>query len=271
MAHAAVDCQWPKGVTGRALLGRLALAAGLLLPIFHPGGQALAAAPATPLIVGADADPTTYANRWSTLVFQDAFRRLDVAVQINNYPLARRTALVDAGQIDIDAGRVYSYGEAHPNLVRVEEPFVEYGFALYTANPALRPQSLDDVRKSGWLVEYRRGILFCEKTLKPLLPTERLSDISSEEQGIKKLLAGRTDLYCDLDYVVSDVLNSPGIAGATRVRKVLSLGNIPIYMYVQRRHAELAPRLAETFRKMKAEGAIEAYQARVADEMGRPR
>jgi len=128
---------------------------------------------------------------------------------------------------------------------------------------------VDSLRSVDWLVEYRRGILFCERTLKVVVPAERLSDISSEEQGVNKLLAGRTDLYCDLEYVVSEVLRSPDIKGAARVRKVLGLGSVPIYSYLQPRHAELAPRLAAVFKKMKAEGLIETYQAQVAREMGR--
>lgn len=249
-------------------LWRWVLAVGLLLLPFLLGGKAHAAPPA-PLILGADVDPNTFANRWASLVFAEAFKRLGVPIQITNYPLARRTLLVDHGDIDVDAGRVRAYGDAHPNLVRVEEPFVEYGFGLYTIHPALHLPSLEALRTTDWLVEYRRGILTCEKTLKPLLPMDRLSDISSEEQGLNKLLAGRTDLYCDLDYVVHEVLNAPAFKDEKRIRKALSLGTIPIYMYVQARHAALAPRLALIFKKMKAEGLIEAYQAQVAREMGR--
>jgi len=247
------------------VVGRLMLAAGLLLPL---GGVVLAASPA-PLVVGFDVDPNSFTNRWSILYFQEAFRRLGIALQFPPYPLARRTALVDSGEIDVDSGRVRAYGDAHPKLVRVEEPFMEFNFALFTANAALQLRSVESLRSADWLVEYRRGILFCEKTLKAVVPAERLSDISSEEQGVNKLLAGRTDLYCDLEYVVSEVLRSPDIKGAARVRKALGLGSVPIYTYLQPRHAELAPRLAAAFKKMKAEGLLEAYQAQVAREMGR--
>lgn len=249
-------------------LGRLVLAVGLLLLPFLPDNQAHAAPPA-PLVIGADVDPNTFANRWAALVFTEAFKRLGVPIQITNYPLARRTLLVDHGDIDVDGGRVRAYGDAHPNLVRVEEPFVEYGFGLFTTHPALHLPSLDALRTTDWRVEYRRGILTCEKTLKPLLPANRLSDISSEEQGLNKLLADRTDLYCDLDYVVQEVLNAPEFKDKNRIHKALSLGTVPIYMYMQRRHAELAPRLAAVFKKMKAEGLIEAYQLQIAREMGR--
>lgn len=248
-----------------SVLSRLALFAGLLLPL---GGLAQVTSTA-PLLVGFDVDPNSFANRWSTLYFQEAFRRLGLSIRTVHYPLARRTALVDSGEVDIDSGRVHAYGDAHPKLVRVEEPFMAYNFALFTAHPTLQLQSVDSLRSADWLAEYRRGILFCEKALKAAVPAERLSDISSEEQGIHKLLAGRTDLYCDLEYVVSEALRSPGIEGAARVRKALSLGSVPIYTYLQPRHAELAPRLAAVFKQMKSEGLLESYQVQVAREMGR--
>ncbi len=246
------------------------LACALLWPMLAADAWAQAAPP-KPLILGADADPATFTNRWAALVFAEVFKRLNVPIQIINYPLARRTLLVDAGDIDVDGGRVYAYGEAHPQLIRVTEPWVEFNFTLHTANAAVHLQSLEDLRSTAWLVEYRRGILYCEKTLKALLPADRLSDISSEEQGISKLLAGRTDLYCDLDYVVREVLNLPKFKGATSVRKVLSFGSVPIYFYLQPRHAELAPRLSVIIKKMKEERLIELYQTQVAQEMGMSR
>ena len=160
-----------------------------------------------------------------------------------------------------------AYGHAHPQLVRVEEPFIDYNFALFTANPTLRLDKLEALRASDVLVEYRRGILFCEHSLKPLLPPARLSDISSEEQGINKLLAGRTDLYCDLDYVVRQVLALPHMKAAAGVRKVLNLGTLPIYLYLQPRHGQLAPRLSAIIKTKKADGLVEAYHARVAREL----
>lgn len=253
----------------RRTLWRLVLAVGLLLAMFGAANLAHAAAP-QPLILGADADPDTYTNRWAELFFSEVFRRLDIPIQIIYYPLARRTLLVDSGEIDVDLGRVRAYGDAHPRLLRVEESWIEFNFALFAAKSEPRLQSVEELRSGDWLVEYRRGILFCEKTLKPLIPAARLADISSEIQGLNKLLAGRTDLYCDLDYVVRDALRSPEIKGASRIRKVLSIGTVPIYTYLQPRHAELLPRLSAVLKKMKAEGMVEVYQAQVAREMGPP-
>lgn len=252
---------------GRQSLWRRLLIVGLLLPLLSLGAVSRAA-PSAPLVIGIDDDPTTATSRWVKLFFGEVFRRLNTPIQINSYPLARRNLLVDSGTIDIDGGRVFAYGQAHPHLVRVDEPYIEYNFGLFAANPALRLANLEALRSTDVLVEYRRGILFCERSLKPLLPPSRLSDISSEEQGINKLLAGRTDLYCDLDYVVRQVSALPHMKEATRVRKVLDLGTLPIYLYLQPRHGELAPRLSAIIKAMKAEGLVEAYQARVAAETG---
>jgi polar amino acid transport system substrate-binding protein len=250
------------------VIGRLAALAGLALLIL-PAGGATPAPPRAPLIFGTDAvDTNEFGSKWATLAYTEAFRRLALAVQINHYPLARRAALVEAGEIDGDVARIREYGDAHPSLVRVEESFADLNFALFTANPALQLRTLEELRPSSWQVEFRRGILFCERTLKPLLPAERLSDISSEEQGVKKLLAGRTDLYCDLDYAVRRVLHLPSFKNATPVRKVFDLGVVPTYPYLHRKHAALAPLLAATLKKMKAEGLIEAYRVQVEKELG---
>lgn len=258
--HARPPSSW-------CVLFKWTLSRALLIQLLLFCVQALAA-PAAPFIIGADADPNDYGGKWSTMVFKEAFRRLGLAVQVNYYPLVRRNALEDSGEIDGDVGRVAQYGAAHPNLVRVEASYIELGFWLYAANSTVRLGNLDELRSNHLQVEYRRGILYCENQLRPVLPAERLSDISTEVQGIKKLLAGRTDLYCDLEYSVQQALNSPEFMQVTRVRKVLSLGSVKIYPYLHQRHATLAPRLASTLKQMQAQGLIEAYRLQVVRELG---
>lgn len=258
---------------GRRAPRRLAvlvlLAACLLAPAAGAPAEPAAAAPFS---VATDAAPGTRIYQLVSLIYAEAFRRLGLPVQITTYQLARRSALASEGAIDCEASRILAYGDANPQLVRVEEPLLDLTFALFTANPELNLRSPDDLAATSHLVEYRRGILFCENTLKRLVPPERLTSVATTEQGLKKLLAARTDLYCDLDvFYVQEVLRAPEFAGAKRVRKVLTLASVPTYPYLNRRHAALAPRLAEVLRQMRAEGLIDAYLRQVGEEPEQPR
>lgn len=251
-----------------AWAGAWLLLAGLLFCSAPARSEAVAAASST-FVMGAGHSADSYTAKWVKLIYTEAFKRLGIPLQIEYLTGKRRGMLADDAGIDGEVGRVYSYAATHPNQIRVEEPVAEISFSLYTANPTLRLRRLDDLYPSSLLVEYRRGIDLCENMLKQLLPAERISEVPTEQQGMKKLLAGRTDLYCDIDLVVTGLLHTPEFKNAGGVRKVIDVGkSVPIYPYLNKKHAELAPRLAATLKKMKAEGVIETYRLDVERELG---
>lgn len=174
--------------------------------------------------------------------------------------------MADAGELDGDSGRTVKWGEDHPNLVRVSEPWTEIRFSMFTANPALNFKSVDELKSSKLTVEYRRGVIFCETKLKPL-QLEHLSDIISEGQALKKMTTGRLDLYCDLDSQVQSALALHEFEGEKLVRKVFDLGSVPLHTYLHKKHAELAPQLAATLKKMKEEGLIDTYRKQAEKEL----
>ncbi len=219
--------------------------------------------------MGADNIPGSYGTRWSKLVYTEAFKRLGIPLQFEYNSPRRRSMQADSAGIDGEIGRVLSYGETHPNLIRVEEAILELNFVLYTANPAVHLQRLEDLPATNLVVEYRRGIVLCENTLKQMLPLYRISEAATDQQGMKKLLAHRTDLYCEIDTIMTGLLHSPEFKDVKTVRKVVDLGRaVQIYPYLHKKHAELVPRLAATLKKMKAEGLMDAYRIEVEREMG---
>ncbi|MDD2924161.1 MAG: hypothetical protein PHW99_03225 [Rhodoferax sp.] len=225
-----------------------------------------------PFIVTAGGEPDTWGSRLGWLIYTEAFKRLGIPFRMEHYTLARGAAMVEQGLADAELSRVYEYGADRPYLVRVEESVVDIGFSLYSANPALRLARLEDLRAAKFQVEYRRGLLLCESTLKPLVASEHLSDVSTREQGLKKMLTGRTDLYCEIDVYVQQELHSPefkSLANVAQVRRVISLGkSIPTYPYLNKKHAALAPRLAAVLKQMKAQGLMQVYQQQVERELG---
>lgn len=239
----------------------------LVLSLLGLFGSAAYAAEPAPFLMATDFQESSLMGKWYRRIYGEAFARIGVPLEVVVVPVARMTTIVDQGDAHGQATRVFAYADSHPNQIRVEEAVHEVRLVLYAFAPTSPtgqsrdlPRRLDDLATGKWLVEYRRGVAICEKTLNPVLPAERLSDVTTAEQALKKLKAGRTDLYCDFDASVRNELVTPAFNAEPGFRQVLDLNvGLPLYPYLHRSRAELAPRLAEVLRKMKAEGLIERY------------
>lgn len=249
----------------RVLATALALAC---LPAWTQPTSPPAARATQTIVFSADAPADTYAFKWFTLIYTELFKRLGLGFRLESYALKRQGLQSESGAVDGEVNRAYGYAATQPNLVRVEEPILDLTLALYTANPTLRLQRLEDIADSKLLVEYRRGILLCENALRPLTGADRLSDVVTYEQGLRKLLTQRTDLYCDFTLNIAVAMHTLDLDGMARIRKVLDISKLPTYPYIHYKHAELAPRMAATLKKMKAEGLIEVYRMQVERELG---
>jgi len=259
-----------KGRSGRLWFRPFALCLAGILGVACRVSPAQAAAP-EPFFMGTDAEETTLTGKWYRRIYGEAFKRMGVPLVMQASPTARLTIIADQGDVDGQGSRVFAYADAHPDQLRVEESVHNVRLALHAFGPATlsdQPRRLEDLAAGKWRVEYRRGVAICEQTLKPLIASERLSDVTSIEQGLKKLKAGRTDFYCDFDLAVRNGLAGPEFKGVTGYRQALDLNvGLPLYPYVHRSRAELAPRLAKTLKEMKAEGLIERYFQEAEREM----
>lgn len=232
---------------------------------------AVGAAPET-FVMGTDLEESKPMGRWYRRIYGEAFRRLGVPLTIVVAPTARLTILADQGEIHGQGSRVFGYADSHLDQVRVEEVLHEVRLALFAFGPPSRagdPRRIEDLATGKWSVEYRRGVAICEKLLAPVVPPAQFSDVTSVEQALRKLKSGRADLYCDFDLSVRNDLLTPVFGGTAGFRQALDLNvGLPLYPYVHRSRAELAPRLAETLREMKREGLIDRYRRDAELEAG---
>jgi polar amino acid transport system substrate-binding protein len=233
------------------------------------GGVAARAAPPGPLLLGHVDAEGSYLARWHRLVYGEAFKRLGVGFELVSYPTQRIGAMLDQGVIDGEVARARIYADAHPELIRVDESVLDISFALFATQPALELKRLDEVVARRLRVSYRRGVLFCEKALAGMVPASQLADVTQVEQGLMMLRTGRADLYCDVDAAIGNAIGAPELKGMVNVRKVLVLESAPLYPFLHRRHAELAPRLAAILAAMKAEGLLERYRLQAVQESRR--
>jgi len=222
--------------------------------------MAARAADAAPFVLGTDQPETTMFGRYYRRVYAEAFRRLGLRVQVVQAPTQRLSVLLAQGDIDGEVARARAYGEAHPELVRVDESVLETAFTLFTAQPALSLKRIEDLPATALRGVYRRGVVYCERTLGPLLPAARFTDVTDVAQGLNMLLAGRADFYCDVDAAVSIELEGGALKDAGAIRRLLDLQVASIYPYLHGKHSALAPRLAAVLKQMRADGLLERYR-----------
>jgi hypothetical protein len=223
------------------------------------------AEPQRPIVMVTGQPETTFEGKWQRLAYHEAFRRLGFPLEVDVMPTQRMTAMVDSGAVDGQFGRVGAYADTHPEQIRVDEPIYEVGFALWVSNPSLTLSHLQDLAATSLIGVYRRGVELCERSLSPLVPAERLSSVATEHDGLRMLVKGRVDYFCEIDAAVLNAVHSPEFRGAA-IRPLLTIGDrIAMYPYLSRKQAELAPRLAAVLKDMKAEGLLERFRQEARD------
>jgi polar amino acid transport system substrate-binding protein len=231
-------------------------------------GAARSAASPT-FVMGTTRPEDSLVGLWLRQVYFEAFRRLAIPLRFEVHPVKRLGVLLSQGELDGEAVRGRDFGADLPEVVRVEESVWDSVFALYTANPSLVLKRLQDLPATGWRGAYPRGVVECERALAPLLSADRLIDVQITEQAVSMVGAGRADFVCGIDMVVLAAMPGP-TEGKAPLRKLIDIGEpVPLHPFVNRKHAELAPRLAATLRQMKAEGLIERYRHEALRKFGK--
>ena len=242
-----------------------ALATGMALAT----GTALAQAggDAKPFFIGTSQEAETFLGRWQRRIYLEVFRRLGLTVEFRVMPMQRLTIASAQGAVDGEVARAGTYASQHPGLVRVDESLYDNDWALFSIDKGLRLGSLNDLSVRPLRVTYQRGIAVCEQALKAVVPADRLLDVGTDAQGFNMLRVGRSDLHCTGDLNLPTLQALPEFRGVDISHRVLDGGANPLFPIVQKRHAELAPRMAAALKQMKAEGLIERYRAEVLREM----
>ena len=198
--------------------------------------------------------------RWVDLIYSEVFRRLNINMTVVYHPLKRASIETSAGKADGEPARIYEYGTLYPDLVRVEESVFPMTVAAYTTDISIGElNGWKSLKNTNYLVEYPRGMKICESNLTKVIKPEFLSTISETSPGLEKLIRKRTDIYIDDVNSVLPLLHLHSSELQEKIHLAGIMEAVPLYMYVHKKHASLAPQLASILRELKAEGLIEQY------------
>lgn len=203
---------------------------------------------------------TIYAPRVVSLICADAFKQMGLDAEVRSFPPLRGAIEADAGRIDGEVGRALTYGDDHPNLIRVDESLLSFRVSAFTRIPGLKVNGWDSLKGTSYRVQYRTGYPTFKARLEQILPSQQISSVVDSQTGLQNVALGRTDILVDLEEFGQLQL----LRLQNRYSNVYNAGLVqdtPVYIYLHKRHAALVPRLTAILSKMKSSGAINRHIA----------
>jgi polar amino acid transport system substrate-binding protein len=176
-------------------------------------------------------------------------------------PSERALASLDRGEIDGDYVRIAGLEQTYPNLIRVDEPVAHMDFGAFTKSKALRFSRWEDLRSRrigaiiGWKIIEQRTKGF-----------DSVSAVRDENALFGLLLADRVDavVYDLLEggrYIKRGGFSEAIFPGPTLERR-------DMYLYLNKKNADLAGKLAAALRSMRTEGLIDKLTAETLAMVG---
>lgn len=219
--------------------------------------QALGQSPSSPrapvLVLNTDGAPphsrpdgTGFEDR----IVLEAFRRIGVAVRLVQLPSERSLRNANQGVDDGSYVRIAGLSALYPNLIMVPEPMSEFRFTVFTRDPALAPADWDSLRP------LRVGIVTGWKLAEQHLQgAPQLTKARDEATLFALLDKGRVQAIVASQHSGWAVARAHGYQGLHGVQPPLAV--LPMYVYLNQKHAALVPRLAQALRSMRADGSLQ--------------
>ncbi len=214
------------------------------------------------VLAGSEGTKASFTGRWLNLTYTEVFRRLDYELEYVGYPNKRAAWMAEAGEVDGEIQRAASYKKITKNLLKVEEPCFSGNVAAYAVKPGIVLDGWESLKDTNYAVEYRRGSKLSEIALPAVVKPGKLSWITTVEQGLKRLIAGRTDIFIEQEYIVNETLGKldKDKFDPSTVYQAGIMWTGSSYLFLHKKHAALLPKIAEVLKAMKQEGLIERYK-----------
>lgn len=191
---------------------------------------------------------------------QEAFRRAGVELRLVNLPSERSLHAANLGEVDGEGLRIAGLTAQYPNLVQVPERYIGISFVAFARDATIR---LDN----GWdsLKPYSVAYIGGWKMFEANASAARVvNKVDKPEQLFRMLDGGRIDLalYTRADGVA--LVKGMGLSSIAPVAPALK--DVDMYLYLNRKHEALVPKIAKALRDMKADGSYNRILSAIHQE-----
>jgi polar amino acid transport system substrate-binding protein len=180
---------------------------------------------------------------------KEAFRRIGVEFKLVTLPSERSLHSANLGEVDGEGLRVAGLSGQYPNLVQVPERYIGISFVAFARDATIRLEQ-------GWesLKPHRIAFINGWKMFEANASGARsVSKVDKPDQLFLMLDSGRVDLalYTRTDGVA--LARGMGLGAIAPIAPALK--DVDMYLYLNRKHEALVPRLSQALREMKADGS----------------
>ncbi len=188
-------------------------------------------------------DTPAHMEAWKTV--EAAARRAGVGVRVRALSAERGMVLANEGKLDGAIGRTMLAASTYSQLVAVPEPVYLYAPTAYSYKKIDVSRGWKSLR--GHTLCMRRGYNFTEERTAGL-PRQRLDNDASL---LRMLKAGG----CDIAIMGRSNQQVRALLGhdPDLLQLLPPLEEVPLYLFLHKRHAALVPRLAEALKQLKRE------------------
>jgi polar amino acid transport system substrate-binding protein len=191
------------------------------------------------------------------LVIEEAFKRNGLKTTFKTFPLKQSLEMVETGQADGDLLRLGSI--TWKNYIRIDEPLYSASFLAYAVREDISVQTWEDLKTNNYRIGYLAGVVKPTNIIENKLridESKRVLITTDDSSGFKMLLENRFDIFIIGYFPAMKVLKEKDFL-SEGVRLAGSVENFNIHSFLNSKHIDLAPIIAETIREMKKDGSFD--------------
>lgn len=189
----------------------------------------------------------------------EIFKRLDVPLTLVKLEAGERAiSSANEGTYDGDGLRVANIiTPLFPNLIKVPESYLTLNFVGFSKNENIRTEGWDSLE--NYSVGYQIGWKVVEKNLKK---AKSIATVPNGDSLFKMLNYERVDVVIYVDMEGVGILNELNINDTHMLQPPLISSEM--FLYLNKKHASLVPKIAATLHRMKQDGGYQAIIDKVS-------
>jgi polar amino acid transport system substrate-binding protein len=179
---------------------------------------------------------------------QEAFSRIGMEFRLVSLPPERSLFAANLGEVDGEGLRVAGLGSQYLNLVQVPERYMSVSIVAFTKDQSIQLDKGWDSLKPYSIAVITGWTMFETNAIR----AKAINRVERPEQLFRMLDGGRVDvvLYTRADGLA--MVRSQGFKGIVPLSPALK--GADMYLYLNKKHEAIVPRLAKALRDMKADG-----------------